>query len=139
MGHLTLMAEDVISALEHFPPELRLVLITYAPSPGWDDYVMGRYNETKRKDTRLLGGGKPLVVPGAAKNISRWKVDEGDADVISPTSAFSTVTGGEFPQPRGEFKRAMGARPVRECSADFGPAVMMEEPEEDQASHVRDF
>ncbi|KAG6885879.1 hypothetical protein C0993_008398 [Termitomyces sp. T159_Od127] len=138
MGHLTLMAEDVISALEHFPPELRLVLITYAPSPGWDDYVVGRYNETKRKDMRQLGGGKPLVVPGAAKNVSRWKVDEGDPDVISPTSAFSPVTGGEFSQPRGEFKRTMGARPVRENTADFGPAAMMEEPEEDQASHVRE-
>ncbi|KAG6888371.1 hypothetical protein C0992_008673 [Termitomyces sp. T32_za158] len=137
MGHLTLMAEDVIAALEHFPPELRLVLITYAPSPGWDDYVVGRYNETKHKDTRQLGGGKPLVASGAAKSISRWKVDEGDADVVSPTSAFSPVTGGEFSQPRGEFKRAMGARPVRESTADFGPAVMMEEPEEDQSHFAR--
>ncbi|KNZ81983.1 Extragenic suppressor of kinetochore protein 1 [Termitomyces sp. J132] len=135
MGHLTLMTEDVITALEHFPPELRLILIAYAPSPGWDEYVVGRYHEAKRKDTRPLGGGKPLVAPGAARNLSRWKVDEGDADVISTISASSPASGGEFSQPRGEFRRAVDARPVRKSTADFGPAVMMEEPEEDQAPH----
>ncbi|KAJ2921714.1 hypothetical protein H1R20_g15377, partial [Candolleomyces eurysporus] len=73
MGHLTLIAEDVITALEHFPPELRLLIIQYAPEDEWDRYVTGRYTETKANDTRLLGGGKPIV---ASRNVSQWKVDE---------------------------------------------------------------
>ncbi|KAG6829186.1 hypothetical protein H0H92_005386 [Tricholoma furcatifolium] len=130
MGHLTLMAADVILALENFPPELRLILITYAPSPGWDEYVVGRYNETKRKDMRLLGGGKPSVTSAGTKNIARWKVDEGDTDVPSPVAASVPTTS----EPRGEFKRAVGARPVRTSTADFGPAPI-EESEEDDAPH----
>ncbi|KAG6865408.1 hypothetical protein C0991_002902 [Blastosporella zonata] len=130
MGHLTLMAEDVLMGLEHFPPELRLILITYAPSPGWDEYVVGRYNETKRKDQRQLGGGKPVIASGANKSIGRWKVDEGDGDVpSSPVVAVSPKADTEFSEPRGEFRRAGSARPVK-STADFGPAPVMEEREE---------
>ncbi|KAG6836788.1 hypothetical protein H0H93_003209 [Arthromyces matolae] len=135
MGHLTFMADDVITALEHFPPELRLILITYAPSPGWDDYVVGRYNETKRKDARLLGGGKPQITPGTARSVGKWKVDEGDADMAYTASASSPAKPTEFSEPRGEFKRATSTRPARASSADFGPATMMEDSEEDEAPH----
>ncbi|KAG6915049.1 hypothetical protein DXG01_013715 [Tephrocybe rancida] len=137
MGHLTLMSEDVLMALDNFPPELRLILITYAPSPGWDDYVVGRYKETKRKDMRPLGGGKPVIASGAAKNVNRWKVDEGDGDVLSPISpSIPSGLGAETSEPRGEFRRAGSTRPVRASTADFGPAPMMEEPEpEEEAPH----
>ena len=33
MGHLTLISEDVIGALEHLPPDLRLQIGQYAPQP----------------------------------------------------------------------------------------------------------
>ena len=53
MGHLTLISEDVIGALEHLPPDLRLQIGQYAPQPEWDDYVTGRYKETKKKDVAM--------------------------------------------------------------------------------------
>ncbi len=60
MGHLTLLAEDVISALDRFPPDLQsLILTTYAPQPEWEEYVNGRFTETKQKDRCALGGPKP--------------------------------------------------------------------------------
>ncbi|GLB34588.1 putative SAPS-domain-containing protein [Lyophyllum shimeji] len=140
MGHLTLMSEDVIMALERFPQDLRLILLEYVPEPEWDDYVEGRYIETKRKDTRLLGGGKPALASAATRNIARWKVDEDDSPVERPagTSATTTTavngTEAELSEPRGQFRRADGLRVVRESSADFGPAAMMEEPEEESNS-----
>lgn len=121
MGHLTLISEDVISALEHYPPELRLSIAQFAPQPAWDEYVTGRYNETKKKDTSLLGGGKPVVAAGPARAGARWKVDEEDT-----ASAGSSARGGNL---SGELKRAGGGRPVRESSADFGPAPMEDEEE----------
>jgi hypothetical protein len=60
MGHLTLLAEDVISALDRFPFDLQsLIYTSYTPQPEWEEYVKGRYSETKRKDRLVLGGPKP--------------------------------------------------------------------------------
>ncbi|KIJ68898.1 hypothetical protein HYDPIDRAFT_105412 [Hydnomerulius pinastri MD-312] len=114
MGHLTLMSEDVITALEHYPPELRLIIQQYAPQPAWNDYVTGRYNETKKRDTSLLGGGKPAV-NNAPRAGARWAVDEEDTKATpAPQNGGSGV--------QGEFKRAAGPRPTQ--TADFGPASM---------------
>lgn len=131
MGHLTLMSEDVITALERFPPELRLIMIEFAPDPEWDHYVTGRYKETKRRDTRVLGGGKPVVAPGATRNITRWKIDEDDGPP-------ETNGDGDSRETKGELRRA-GGHPARQ-SADFGPAPVHDEEDDDEsnsAPHVR--
>jgi serine/threonine-protein phosphatase 6 regulatory subunit 3 len=132
MGHLTLISEDVIGALEHFPPDLRLIIVEFAPTPGWDEYVTGRYNETKKRDTCLLGGGKPVIAAGGLRNAARWKVDEADSlnspAADGPERSFSTNGNSEF---RSEFRRAGSLRPVRESSADFGPASMDQDDDHD--------
>ena len=133
MGHLTLISEDVISALEHYPPDLRLTIAQYAPQPAWDEYVTGRYNETKKRDTSLLGGGKPVVAPGAAGN-TRWKVDEEDSGTSAPTIGSSKPGTNGIGEIKSEFRRAGSLHPVRESSADFGPAAMVEEENEAEAS-----
>jgi serine/threonine-protein phosphatase 6 regulatory subunit 3 len=137
MGHLTLISEDVLIALERFPPELRLVLIQYAPDPEWDEYVTGRYNETKKRDTCLLGGGKPVVALGANRNNALWKVDEEDTRSPLGNDSEGNRRAGET---RGEFRRAGSVRPSRESSADFGPTPMEDiddDEDDDSAPHVR--
>lgn len=129
MGHLTLISEDVIIALERFPPDLRLLISKYAPDPEWDEYVHGRYHETKERDMSLLGGGKPAIVPGA-RAVGRWKVDEEDPNTLN-TPALA-VNGHEGV--KGEFRRTSSARPTREGSADFGSA--MDDDDDDAAPHV---
>jgi serine/threonine-protein phosphatase 6 regulatory subunit 3 len=133
MGHLTLISEDVISALEHYPPDLRFSIAQFAPQPAWDEYVTGRYDETKKKDTILLGGGKPAVAPGAPRNGTRWKVDEEDAGTPAPTIGSSRLSTNGVSEMKGEFRRAAGAHPVRESSADF-KLTSMDEEEEDVSS-----
>ncbi|KAI0672799.1 SIT4 phosphatase-associated protein-domain-containing protein [Trametes maxima] len=132
MGHLTLISEDVISALEHLPPDLRLQIAQYAPQPEWDEYVTGRYKETKKKDSSLLGGGKPVIAP-AMRNAgaAQWKVDEADA-VASPAPGRAD----QRPpmELEGEFRRT--AR-TREGSADFNSMPMEEEDEEFNAPPSR--
>ena len=142
MGHLTLISEDVIGALEHLPPDLRLQIGQYAPQPEWDEYVTGRYKETKKKDTSLLGGGKPVVAPAMRNGAAQWKVDEADAVT---TAAVRTGAGagagagagvgagggtGERPavsEMKGEFRRTSSRR---EGSADFGSMPMDDEDDE---------
>ncbi|EJF66213.1 SAPS-domain-containing protein [Dichomitus squalens LYAD-421 SS1] len=116
MGHLTLISEDVIGALEHLPPDLRLQIAQYAPQPEWDEYVTGRYKETKKKDTSLLGGGKPVVAPAMRNGAAQWKVDEADAVAAAAgRPAGDEKQGG--PEVKGEFRRTSSRR---EGSADFG-------------------
>jgi serine/threonine-protein phosphatase 6 regulatory subunit 3 len=126
MGHLTLMSEDVILALARFPPELRLHLMEYAPNPGWDEYVTGRYDETKKKDTKVLGGGRPnpsnAGLAGPGKGTTRWKVDEGE-------EAGSAKKIGEI---KGEFKRGVGNVTKSRQTADFGPPPSHDNDEEEE-------
>ncbi|CAL1705433.1 unnamed protein product [Somion occarium] len=124
MGHLTLISEDVINALEHFPPELRLIIAQHAPQPEWDEYVTGRYKETKKKDSSLLGGGKPVIAPGM-RGAAQWKVDE--ADTGAATNAERDREAEQ--EGRGELRRNI--RTAREGSADFG-AAPMEEDDDDE-------
>ena len=135
MGHLTLISEDVIIALEHYPPELRLILAQYAPQPEWDDYVGGRYHETKTRDTSLLGGGKPAVSNNTRGGAAKWRVDE--ADVMGASSgAVATnnpVRLAEVPSGiKGEFRRTN--KLTREPSADFNIASF----EADEDERVED-
>lgn len=128
MGHLTLMSEDVISSLGSYPPDLRAVLASTAPVPEWEEYVNGRYSETKQKDTSLLGGGKPVVAPGATSFGSSYRVDEADAGASGMETSETTTS--------GEFRRATGAHPKRESSADFGPAPIPEDEDDDDHPQV---
>lgn len=136
MGHLQLISEDVLIALEVFPPEVRLLIIQYAPDPDWDEYVTGRYLETKRRDNILLGGGKPVVGPGMGRQAGRWKVDEEDPTGFVGSSSTSAEANGvnHGQETRGEFKRAVGARPTRESSADFGAPMDDDEDDEDDTA-----
>lgn len=134
MGHLTLISEDVIGALEHFPPDLRLQINQYAPQPDWDEYVTTQYRETKKKDTSLLGGGKPVIAPGIRSGTSQWKVDEADAENSKAAAlqagdrADEKAGDEEMGGMTGEFKR--NVRTTREVSADFGAAPMDDDDDE---------
>lgn len=94
MGHLTLISEDVLVALERYPPDLRQILIKYVPQPDWEEYVIGRYNETKQRDTSLLGGGKPALPGSMQRAFSKWQVDEDEGDAFGGGAVGGAVGGG---------------------------------------------
>ena len=141
-----LISEDVITALARFPPDLRLIIIQYAPEPEWDQYVTGKYNETKEEDARLLGGGKPVVV-GRGGGVTQWKVDENDLDVNGSGAGRGGASDGNRGSGglKGEFRRAGSVGPSSgrvTSTADFGPAPMDDDDDDDnvlpgRAPHVR--
>ena len=127
MGHLTLISEDVITTLEHFPPDLRQVIEEHAPQPAWDEYVRGRYKETKKKDTSLLGGGKPTLTANASRPAAQWKVDEEDRSASVPPPAVKS----NLQETKGEFRRVTGSRPALANTADFGVAPTADDDDDD--------
>lgn len=131
MGHLTLISEDVINSLEHFPPDLRLVVAQYAPQPEWDEYATGRYKETKKKDMSLLGGGKPVIAPGMRNGSTQWRVDEAETLAnATAAGAGKSKDGGEGEGVKGELRRDV--KTAREGSADFGVAPMEDDDDDFQ-------
>jgi serine/threonine-protein phosphatase 6 regulatory subunit 3 len=133
MGHLTLISEDVLTTLEHSSPDLRLIITKFTPQPEWNDYVTGRYQETKNKDMSLLGGGKPalsLTRPGSAAS---WKVDEQDIATTAPGTSFPAGGGGlnavgavkeiasKVAESQKEFRKSVAER--REISTHFDPGA----------------
>jgi len=129
MGHLTLISEDVIKVMDHSPPDLRLIVKQYTPQPEWNEYVTGRYHETKAKDTSLLGGGKPAISL-ASRPANGWKVDEqdmGGTSALMPAIGKMKAIASRVEESRGEFRRSAAAR--REGSADFGSVTAIDEAE----------
>ncbi|KAL5636819.1 hypothetical protein ACGC1H_000703 [Rhizoctonia solani] len=114
MGHLILISDDIVAALEHYPHSLLEALSPYVPQPDWNDFVAGQYKETKERDTSQLGGGKPAV---SAMGIG---IGRG-----GPVGGLGTNRFGDTPSPRMEPTVGRGIGPVpREVrgGADFGPA-----------------
>ncbi|OTA94239.1 hypothetical protein M434DRAFT_71642 [Hypoxylon sp. CO27-5] len=62
MGHLTLIAEEVVKFTERNPPELLSELVLdRVMSQDWINYVEGALAETRERDNAILGGVRPEV------------------------------------------------------------------------------
>jgi len=62
MGHLTLIAEEVVKFTERNPPELLSdVVLDRVMSQDWINYVEGALAETRERDNAILGGVRPEV------------------------------------------------------------------------------
>ncbi|CEO60284.1 hypothetical protein PMG11_04918 [Penicillium brasilianum] len=65
MGHLTLVAEEVVKFSERHPPELlsRSVMESVL-NPNWIEYVEQTLSETRERDNAILGGVRPDMAVG---------------------------------------------------------------------------
>src|SRR4051812_16910153 len=60
MGHLTLIAEEVVKFTERHPPELLAREVLEAVmEPAWVEYVERTLAETRERDNAILGGVRP--------------------------------------------------------------------------------
>ena len=60
MGHLTLVAEEVVKFSDRHPPELLShVVLDKVTSQQWSDYVENTLSETRERDNAILGGVRP--------------------------------------------------------------------------------
>jgi len=67
MGHLTLIAEEVVKFTERHPPELLSeVVLDKVMAQDWVNYVEGALAETRERDNAILGGVRPEVAMSRA-------------------------------------------------------------------------
>ena len=66
MGHLTLIAEEVVKFTDRHPAELLSdTVVTKVLSPDWTNYIDGTLTETRERDNATLGGVRPEVSMGS--------------------------------------------------------------------------
>ena len=70
MGHLTLIAEEVVKFTERHPPELLSpTVMEYVLNPDWIDYVEQTLSETRERDNAILGGVRPDMTIGQRQSM----------------------------------------------------------------------
>jgi hypothetical protein len=92
MGHMVLVAEEIVKLFENYPQEIYSVVEPHIPQPRWDRYVSTTLRETRERDLSPLGGGISIV----------------PHDTASMTSALSDEDD-EFPMNSARVMRAMQA------------------------------
>lgn len=70
MGHLTLIAEEVVKFSDRHPPELlSQAVLDKVTSKEWSDYVENTLSETRERDNAILGGVRPDMSVGPRQAI----------------------------------------------------------------------
>ena len=70
MGHLTLIAEEVVKFTERHPPELlSQSVVDKVLSREWYDYVDKTLAETRERDNAILGGVRPDMAGGSRQAV----------------------------------------------------------------------
>lgn len=68
MGHLTLIAEEVVKFTERHPPELiSKSVLDKVMSQGWISYVEQTLADTRERDNAILGGVRPDMAGGPGR------------------------------------------------------------------------
>lgn len=95
MGHMSLIAEEIVKLFNHFPAEIYSVVGPSIPQPAWDGYVATTLKDTRNRDLTPLGDSS--------------KICKLDAASISSGSGLSDEDD-EFPSvnTRDRVLRAMG-------------------------------
>lgn len=97
MGHLTLIAEEVVKFSERYPPELlSQAVLEKVTSKQWSDYVENTLSETRERDNAILGGARPElpVGPRQAAVLNAVNVAPGYSNTGSSALANAGLNGG---------------------------------------------
>lgn len=100
MGHLTLVAEEVVKFSERHPPELlsRSVMDSVL-NPEWIDYVEQTLSETRERDNAILGGVRPDMAIGprqAAMNSSSSNQGFSNSSALAEAGLNGGIGGSTF-------------------------------------------
>lgn len=85
MGHLTLIAEEVVKFVDRYPPHQMSALIAEkVTAPEWVEYVENTLAATRARDSAILGGERPQVPAPPQQQMPTsmaWEMGERSYDV----------------------------------------------------------
>jgi SIT4-associating protein SAP185/190 len=95
MGHLTLIAEEVVKFTERHPPHiLSQSVLDKVMSPQWVEYVEQTLAETRERDNAILGGVRPDMSVGPRQAVlNAVNAAQGYGNTTSALSGLATGNG----------------------------------------------
>ena len=97
MGHLTLVAEEVVKFSERHPPELLSRSVMEAVlDPEWIDYVEQTLSETRERDNAILGGVRPDTSVGSRQAALGSCQGFGNSNALTEVGLNSGIGGSSF-------------------------------------------
>ena len=93
MGHIILIAEEIVKFLARCPPELYEAIKDSFVLSEWESFVEGSLRETKARDTRPLAGGKPMPAVTEMAKESEDSSDEEEAKFGEPLTRTTAADG----------------------------------------------
>lgn len=95
MGHLTLIAEEVVKFTERHPPKvLSQAVLDKVTSQQWNDYVENTLSETRERDNAILGGVRPDMAVGPRQAVLNAVNAGGNAQGFVTTAASVLANAG---------------------------------------------
>lgn len=86
MGHISLIAEELVKFFARCPTDLyEIIRPTYSPD-AWDAFVEGSLRETRARDSQPLAGGKPMTGLGSGLSTNSERSDS-DSESDDDTGA----------------------------------------------------
>lgn len=122
MGHLVLIAEDVLKFLSDCPDDLKAFLTPTYDGAAWDAFVTGPYAAAKAKDNSTMGGGKPVVNPLIGGSGSA--LDDGESDSDEEITEQMDTSGNGSSQATGSNGTGNASEMVRPIKASARPPLV---------------
>ena len=102
MGHIFLLAEEIVKFLARCPQELYAVIHKSFIMSEWEAFFEGPLQETRAKYSRPLAGGKPMLPtapPEAVVPASEDSSDEEEEAKFGEPLTRTVATDGFAPRP----------------------------------------
>ncbi|PYI06427.1 putative Sit4-associated protein [Aspergillus sclerotiicarbonarius CBS 121057] len=97
MGHLTLIAEEVVKFSERHPPELLSpTVMENVLNPEWIDYVEQTLSETRERDNAILGGVRPDMSIGHRQGMLNSGQSVNTSSALADAGLNGSVGGSGF-------------------------------------------
>lgn len=146
MGHLTLIAEEVVKFTERHPPELLSeTVLQKVMDQEWINYVEGALAETRERDNAILGGVRPEVALSnrqagglAAVGLSSLGAAFGSSQGASSGLAEAGLNGGVNDMGEGGTGNGIGPFAISAGTLMSGFGSSSDEDEDEEAENEED-
>lgn len=95
MGHMVLIAEEVVKLFGRFPRDIYAVVEPHIPEPAWSHYTETTLRETRERDLLQLGGGITIAPHDTASTASGLSDEDDEFPMNSQRAMRAMEAGGQ--------------------------------------------